>query len=207
MARPQTTTFLTNCSFCCCCCPPPPRIIVIVAWRSFEVKAFFPEDIYCVCSYVFLMRFLKRLKFLKIQRELSDDSNVTPFTNFNVKSDLLLTRGEFRAQKFSSVVCQKVAQKLPQVCLGFTTLERRVHKILREKVTKNEGKTNRQKFRANESSFEPCLRPHKTRSNGINARGIHSSLIISRQSFFWLSPRALTLIYIYNFNFCNKNCG
>jgi len=69
------------------------------------------------------MRFLKRLKFLKIQRELSDDSNVTPFTNFNVKSDLLLTRGEFRAQKFSSVVCQKVAQKLPQVCLGFTTLE------------------------------------------------------------------------------------
>lgn len=120
MARPQTTTFLTSSFCCCCCCPPPPRIIVIVAWRSFEVKAFFPEDIYCVCSYVFLMRFLKRLKFLKIQRELSDDSNVIPFTNFNVKSDLLLTRRVSRTK----VVCQKVAQKLPQVCLGFTTLEK-----------------------------------------------------------------------------------
>ena len=37
------------------------------------------------------MRFLKRLKFLKIQHELSDDSNVIPFTNFNA-SDLFLTR-------------------------------------------------------------------------------------------------------------------
>jgi len=206
LARPQTTTFLTNCSFCCCCCPPPPRIIVIVAWRSFEVKAFFPEDIYCVCSYVFLMRFLKRLKFLKIQRELSDDSNVTPFTNFNVKSDLLLTRRVSRTKVFFcclSESCSKIASSLLRV---YNPREKS-QKILREKVTKNEGKTNRQKFRANESSFEPCLRPHKTRSNGINARGIHSSLIISRQSFFWLSPRALTLIYIYNFNFCNKNCG
>ena len=192
MARPQTTTFLTNCSFCCCCCPPPPRIIVIVAWRSFEVKAFFPEDIYCVCSYVFLMRFLKRLKFLKIQRELSDDSNVIPFTNFNA-SDLFLTRRVSRTKVvLVSESCSKIAASLLRVYNPRVSPQ----SILLEKVTKKEGKTNRQKFRANESSFEPCLRPHKTRSNGINARGIHSSLIISRQSFFWLSTRALTLIYI-----------
>ena len=118
-------------------------LIVIVAWRSFEVKAFFPEDIYCVCSYVFLMRFLKRLKFLKIQRELSDDSNVTPFTNFNVKSDLLLTRRVSRTKVFFcclSESCSKIASSLLRV---YNPREKS-QKILREKVTKNEGKTNRQ---------------------------------------------------------------
>jgi hypothetical protein len=54
-----------------------------------------------VCSYAcLLMRFLKRLKFLKIQYELShvSDSNGITFTNFNT-SDLLLTRRVSRAQK------------------------------------------------------------------------------------------------------------
>jgi hypothetical protein len=87
--------------------------------EEFRGQGFLPGGhLLCVCSYVFLMRFLKRLKFLKIQHELSDDSNVIPFTNFNA-SDLLLTRRVSRTK----VVCQKVAQKLPQVCLGFTTLE------------------------------------------------------------------------------------
>ena len=138
------------------------------------------------------MRFLKRLKFLKIQHELSDDSNVIPFTNFNA-SDLFLTRRVSRTKVvLVSESCSKIAASLLRVYNPRVSPQ----SILLEKVTKKEGKTNRQKFRANESSFEPCLRPHKTRSNGINARGIHSSLIISRQSFFWLSTRALTLIYI-----------
>ena len=95
-----------------------------------------------------------------------------------------------------SVVLSKFLLKIAQGLLRVYNPRVSPQSILLEKVTKKEGKTNRQKFRANESSFEPCLRPHKTRSNGINARGIHSSLIISRQSFFWLSTRALTLIYI-----------
>ena len=64
------------------------------------------------------MRFLKRLKFLKIQRELSDDSNVTPFTNFNVKSDLLLTRRVSRTKVFFcclSESCSKIASSLLRV--------------------------------------------------------------------------------------------
>jgi hypothetical protein len=63
------------------------------------------------------MRFLKRLKFLKIQRELSDDSNVIPFTNFNVKSDLLLTRRVSRTKVFCclSESCSKIASSLLRV--------------------------------------------------------------------------------------------
>ena len=161
--------------------------------EEFRGQGFLPGGhLLCVCSYVFLMRFLKRLKFLKIQHELSDDSNVIPFTNFNA-SDLFLTRRVSRTKVvLVSESCSKIAASLLRVYNPRVSPQ----SILLEKVTKKEGKTNRQKFRANESSFEPCLRPHKTRSNGINARGIHSSLIISRQSFFWLSTRALTLIYI-----------
>jgi hypothetical protein len=64
------------------------------------------------------MRFLKRLKFLKIQHELSDDSNVIPFTNFNVKSDLLLTRRVSRTKVFFcclSESCSKIASSLLRV--------------------------------------------------------------------------------------------
>ena len=65
------------------------------------------------------MRFLKRLKFLKIHRELSDDSNnVTPFTNFNVKSDLLFTRRVSRTKVFFcclSESCSKIASSLLRV--------------------------------------------------------------------------------------------
>ena len=62
------------------------------------------------------MRFLKRLKFLKIQHELSDDSNVIPFTNFNVKSDLLLTRRVSRTKVvLVSESCSKIAASLLRV--------------------------------------------------------------------------------------------
>ena len=98
-----------------------------------------------------------------------------------------------------SVVCRKCfAQKLPQGLLRVYNprVSQKVSCLARKSVKEKGGQTNRQKFRANEPSFATCLRPHKTRSNGINARGIHSSLILSRQSLFWLSTRALTLIYI-----------
>ena len=125
--------------------------------EEFRGQGFLPGGhLLCVCSYVFLMRFLKRLKFLKIQHELSDDSNVIPFTNFNA-SDLLLTRRVSRTK----VVCQKVAQKLPQVCLGFTTLARvSPQSIPLEKVTKKEGKTriDRNSARTKRRSNRVCDR-------------------------------------------------
>ena len=86
--------------------------------EEFRGQGFLPGGhLLCVCSYVFLMRFLKRLKFLKIQRELSDDSNVIPFTNFNVKSDLLLTRRVSRTKVFCclSESCSKIASSLLRV--------------------------------------------------------------------------------------------
>ena len=133
-----------------------PRIIVIVAWRSFEVKAFFPEDIYCVCSYVFLMRFLKRLKFLKIHRELSDDSNnVTPFTNFNVKSDLLLTRRVSRTKVFFcclSESCSKIASSLlrvynPRDEESTRSCEKKWQRTKGKRIDRNSAQTNRRSNR------------------------------------------------------------
>lgn len=84
--------------------------------EEFRGQGFLPGGhLLCVCSYVFLMRFLKRLKFLKIQHELSDDSNVIPFTNFNA-SDLFLTRRVSRTKVLLvSESCSKIAASLFRV--------------------------------------------------------------------------------------------
>jgi len=95
------------------------------------------------------MRFLKRLKFLKIQHELSDDSNVIPFTNFNVKSDLLLTRRVSRTKVFFcclSESCSKIAASLLRVYNP------------REKSPKDPARKSDKERRENESTEIPRKR-------------------------------------------------